>query len=152
MAWTAVALMVVLVVVGVASYGLSWRVHERFWTDIFDRASGPMTIRFYLQPTLALIAALKDGIRDARFGHKAFFWTARRDPAYQGGRLREGAIATSQMMLIGLAMDVIYQFKVLKQFYPAEAVVMVLLLAVIPYFVFRWVVERIARGRVAPVR
>jgi len=151
MAWSAVALVVVLVVVGVTRYGVSWQVRERFWTDIFGRVGGPMSLRFFLQPTLALIAAIRDGIKDARFGHKAFFWTARRDPTYQGGRLREGMIATSQMTLVGLAIDTLYQFKVLDRFYPVEAVMMVCLLAIIPYFVFRWVIERIARGRVARV-
>ena len=53
-------------------------------------------------------------------------------------------IATSQMALIGLVMDVIYQLKALDRFYPVEAVMMVLLLAVIPYFVLRWIVERVA--------
>ena len=151
MAWTALVLMIVLVVVGVAWYGVSWRVQERFWADVFGRLSGPMTIRFYLQPTLALVAALKDGIRDARFGHKAFFWTAREDPALTRGRLREGLIATSQMVLIGLAMDTIYQFRQFDRFHPVEAVLMVLLLAVIPYFLFRWIVERVARRWVVPV-
>ena len=41
-------------------------------------------------------------------------------------------------------MDVIYQFKALDRFYPVEALMMALLLAVIPYFIFRWIVERIA--------
>jgi hypothetical protein len=54
-------------------------------------------------------------------------------------------MATSQMMHIGLAIDTLYQFRVFDRFYPVEAVLMVLMLAVIPYFVFRWVVERIAR-------
>jgi len=49
------------------------------------------------------------------------------------------------MALIGFAMDTIYQFKVLFRFCPVEAVTMVLLLAVIPYFVFRWIVEHVAR-------
>ena len=47
------------------------------------------------------------------------------------------------MALIGFGMDTIYQFKVLDRFYPVEAVMM--LLAVIPYFVFRWIVEHVAR-------
>ena len=41
-------------------------------------------------------------------------------------------------------MDVIYQLRALDQFYPAEAVMMAILLAVIPYFVFRWIIERVA--------
>jgi hypothetical protein len=53
------------------------------------------------------------------------------------------------MALIGLAMDTVYQFKAFDRFYPAEAVMMVLRLAVFPYFVFRWLVELVARRRFA---
>jgi hypothetical protein len=145
MTWAAVAITVVLLVVGVAWYGVSWEVRQRFWADVFGRLQGPMTLRFYLQPTLGFVAALKDGLKDVRFGHKAFFWTALWDPTQPRGRLREGLMATSQMALIGFAMDAIYQFKVFDRFYPVEMVLMVLLLAVIPYFVFRWLVEHVAR-------
>ena len=54
-------------------------------------------------------------------------------------------MSTAQMALIGIAMDVVYQFKVFDRFYPVEAVMMVLLLAVLPYFVLRWIVEHVAR-------
>jgi hypothetical protein len=40
---------------------------------------------------------------------------------------------------------VIYQFRVFHRFDPVEAVVMLLLLAVVPYFVLLWVVEPVAR-------
>ena len=76
---------------------------------------------------------------------ETFFWTALWDPKQERGRLREGLISTSRMALIGFGMDTIYQFKVLFRFCPVEAVTMVLLLAVIPYFVFRWIVEHVAR-------
>jgi hypothetical protein len=145
--WTAVAVTVGLVVLGVARYGVSWQVQERFWDDVFGRLHGPMTIRFYLQPTLAFIAALKDGIKDVRSGHKAFFWTALWNHTHERGRLQQGLVATSQMMLGGLAIDMIYQAREFDHFYPVEAVLMVLLLATIPYFVFRWVIERIVRRR-----
>ena len=81
MTWTVIALSSVITLLGVVWYGVSWQLHERFWSDVFGRLHGPMTIRFYLQPTLAFVAAMKDGIRDARYGHKAFFWTALWDPA-----------------------------------------------------------------------
>lgn len=147
MTWTVVAISIALLVLGLVWYGVSWQVRERFWADVFGRVHGPMTIRFYLQPTLSFVAALKDGIRDVRLGHKGFFWTALWNPSQPRGRLREGLISTSQMALIGFAMDAIYQFKVFHRFYPAEAVMMVLLLAVIPYFVLRWLVETFARRR-----
>jgi hypothetical protein len=91
------------------------------------------------------VAALHDGINDARSGHKTFFWTTLWDPSQKRGRLREGLIATSRMALIGFGLDAIYQFKALDRFFPAEAVMMVLLLAIIPYFIFRWIVEHMVR-------
>jgi hypothetical protein len=132
MTWAALAITAVLIVLGFSWYGTSWQVRERFWSDIAGRLGGPMTLRFFLQPTLGFLAALKDGIKDARL-----------DPSRR--HLREGVIATSQMMLFGFVMDTIYQFKVFNRFYPVEAVLMVFLLAVIPYFVFRWVIEHLVR-------
>jgi hypothetical protein len=102
-------------------------------------------MRFDLQPTLAFVAALKDGVKDARLGHKAFFWTALWNPTQPRGRLRQGLMSTAQMALIGFVMDLVYQFKVFDRFYPGEAVTMVLLLAVLPYFALRWIVEHVAR-------
>jgi hypothetical protein len=49
------------------------------------------------------------------------------------------------VVLLALGMDAIYQAKVFDCFYPAEALVMAPLLAVIPYFVLRWIVEFLAR-------
>jgi hypothetical protein len=144
-AWIAVALTVVLLALGVYQHGFSLNVQHRFWTDIFARFGGPMTFRFFLQPTMAGIAALHDGIKDARQGHKSFFWTAWGDPTQRTGRLREGLIATARIMLLGISMDVIYQLNELDSFYPAEAAVIAILLAVIPYFIFRWIVEHVAR-------
>jgi hypothetical protein len=130
---------------GALMHGVSLEVQQRFWSNIFERVGGPMTFRFILQPTMAFIAALHDGIRDARGAHKSFFWTKVDDPEHQHGRLREGLFSVARVMALGIGMDVIYQIKELDSFYPAEAAVMAILLAVIPYFIFRWIVEIVAR-------
>ncbi len=143
--WLVLLLALLLLVWGAIKYGVSLDIQQRFWNDIFARFGGPMTFRFFLQPTMAAIAAAHDGLKDAREGHRSFFWTGWRDPSQQTGRLREGLISTARIMLLGICMDVIYQFKELDQFHPAEAVVIAILLAVIPYFVFRWIIEWIAR-------
>jgi hypothetical protein len=143
--WFVLALSVVLVVLGIYWYGWSSEVNDRLWTDIGGRAHGPMRFRYVLQPTMAAIAALHDGIDDVRRGHKAFFWTALLDRTQPTGRLREGLNSTTRILLLGICMDVIYQHRALHSFYPAEAVLFALLLAVLPYFVFRWTVEHVAR-------
>jgi hypothetical protein len=145
MTWLAVGVSAGLIALGFHWYGFSVEVRQRFWSDILDRVHGPMTFRFYLQPVMAAVAALADGLRDVREGHKSFLWSTHGDPNAQAGRLREGLTSTARVVLLGLSMDAIYQFRVLDQFYPAEAVTMALLLAVIPYFVARWIVEHVAR-------
>jgi hypothetical protein len=142
--WLALGLAMVLLALGAAWYGWSFEVHHRFWSDIFGRASGPMTFRLVLQPTMALIAAFPDGLRDAREGHSSFFWTSRGNETLQRGRLRQGLYATGRILLLGLSMDVIYQYRVFDHFYPVEAVLFALSLAVLPYFIWRWMIERIA--------
>ena len=145
MTWLVVALAAVLLAFGILRYGWSMEVHHRFWADIRDRVRGPMTFRFFLQPTMAAVAAIPGGIRDARLGHRSFFWSALRHPDAPTGRLREGLTSTARVVLLGLSIDAIYQFKVFDRFYPAEALMMAILLAVIPYFILRWIVEHAAR-------
>jgi hypothetical protein len=40
----------------------------RMWTDLVGRLTGPLTLRLYLQPTMATLFALRDGLKDARTG------------------------------------------------------------------------------------
>lgn len=143
--WAVVALTAALLVVGLLWHGFSLEVRQRFWSDMFARFGGPMTFRFVLQPTMAAVAALHDGIKDAHGGHKSFFWAAWRDPTQHTGRLRQGLTSVARILLLGISMDMIYQLKELDTFYPAEAAVIAILLAVVPYFVFRWIVELVAR-------
>ncbi|MFL4994889.1 MAG: hypothetical protein ACJ8CF_06555 [Microvirga sp.] len=150
MAWLVVVLVAVLVVLGFAWYGFSAEVHQRIWRDIAERPGGPMSFRFLLQPAMAVIAAIHDGVQDARTGRSPYFWTVLSNPSERAGRLREGLLATARLVLIGLGMDVLYQWRVLDTFYPGEALLVALLLAVLPYLLLRGPVSRIARRFVHP--
>jgi hypothetical protein len=145
MARLAVILLLALAVLGFLWYGLSAEVHERIWRDIGERPGGPMTFRFILQPCMAALAALHDGIKDARLGRSPYLWTLLTNSAKRGGRLREGLIDTARIMLLGLGMDAIYQATVLKNFYPGETVIIAVLLAFVPYVLLRGPFARIAR-------
>jgi hypothetical protein len=67
------------------------------------------------------------------------------NPRERAQRLNEGLNATARIILLGLVMDMIYQAIVLGQFYPAEAVIVALLFAFIPYVIIRGPAARIAR-------
>jgi hypothetical protein len=80
-----------------------------------------------------------------RAGRSPYFWTMVGNPHERTRRLNEGLNATARMILLGLVMDAIYQRIVLRQFYPAEAVIVALLFAFVPYVIMRGPALRIAR-------
>jgi hypothetical protein len=108
-----------------------------------------MTFRFVLQPTMAAIAALHDGVNDARQGRTSYFWSIVRGIGPRGERLWEGVISTAKIIILGVVMDSTYQYLILKTFYPGETLVVALLLAFVPYLLLRGPVARIARTWVA---
>ena len=65
-------LIVALVVLGVAWHGVSVEELQRLGRNLLDRPGGPMTFRFVLQPIMVTIAAVRDGLRDARAGRSPF--------------------------------------------------------------------------------
>lgn len=125
---------------------------HRFWTDMLGRADGPMTFRFFLQPTMALLMALRDGIKDAKAGREPY-WSYIRDadPLHRKAAWRGAVTAVARILLLGVAMDVIYQFRVFGGFrYPLETLVISVLLALVPYLLLRGPITRIARRWSAP--
>lgn len=151
LAWLAVILVALFMTAGLVWYGLSAEVHNRLWRDILGRPGGPMTFRFVLQPGMAALAALWDGINDARLRRTPYLWSLLRDRQDRRERLSEAVISTARIVLLGLGMDAIYQYQSFASFYPGEAVLITLILAFIPYLLLRGPVARIAaawmRGR-----
>ena len=140
-----IVLLIAFTAAGVFWYGFTEEVRHRVWEQLIERPGGPMTFRFILQPCMAAIAALHDGVKDARAGRSPYFWTLLANPFESGDRLYEGLSSTARIILLGLCMDAIYQWIVLKTFYPDEAVIVAIALAFFPYALLRGPIERIAR-------
>ena len=96
---------------------------------------------------MATILAILDGLKDARVGRPPFLRTILYDPSQRAAYLREGLKRVSRVIIFAFVMDAIYQFIVLRRFYPGEALVTVFVLAVLPYLLIRGPVDRIARRR-----
>ena len=118
-------------------------VFSRVWENLLARPSGPMAFRFLMQPTMAAILAIRDGIRDGRTGRSPYFWTVLTNAEERRGRLREGIAATAKIIILAIVLDTIYQFTALHAFYPGEALIVALVLAFIPYLVIRGPAARI---------
>jgi hypothetical protein len=140
-----VVLMLLFIVLGVFWYGFSSEVYQRIWNNLSDRPGGPMTFRIFLQPVMASIAAVLDGLKDAKQGRSAYLWSILFDSTVRVERLKEGLMSTARIILLGLGIDVVYQIIALKTFYPGEAVIVAITLAFLPYLLLRGPISRIAR-------
>ena len=152
MAGLVVGLIIAFLVAGAVTYGFSAEVRDRVWHDLLERPSHLFRFRFILQPAMAGIAALHDGIADARRGRTPYFWALVTRSSRLLGRLEEGVISTDRVLLLGLVMDTIYQLIVLKTFYPAEAAIVAIVLAFIPYLLLRGPITRFVLYRRAGTR
>lgn len=128
---------------------MEWVRH--FWNDLVMRPEGPMAFRFILQPAMALFMALRDGIKDARRGREPYWVYLRHaDPVERKRAWQAGVTATARILLLGVAMDVIYQLRVLGDFgHPLETLVVAIVLGFVPYLLLRGPVTRIASRRMA---
>lgn len=120
-------------------------VAVQFFEELLSRPSGPLAFRFILQPVVAAGLAIRDGYRDAHANRSPYLWTILKDPVRRGPRLREGVKATGRVLLLGVAMEAIYQFLVLHRFRPLEMLNIVFLLAFLPYLIVRGPAARISR-------
>src|ERR1700754_4316273 len=96
---------------------------HRMYTDIVGRWTRPMHFRLFLQPVMATFFGIRDGLKDAREGQPAYFWSLFTDPAHKRERLMSGLRAVGKVLVFALIMDAIYQFIVLHWFYPGEAII-----------------------------
>ena len=119
----------------------------RFWGDLMARVGGPMTFRLILQPIMAAIFAVRGGLKDAREGRPVYFWALLTDPANRGEMLRDGWKSVGRVFIFAIVIDGIYQFIVSRWFYPGEALIVAIVLAICPYILIRGPVNRIARRR-----
>ena len=117
----------------------------RFWDQLIAQPHGPLAFRLILQPIMATILAIIDGLKDARAGRPLYTWTLLHDPAHRASYLREGLKRVCRVIIFAFVMDAIYQFIVLHRFYPGEALVTVFVVAVLPYLLVRGPIARIAR-------
>ena len=122
-------------------------VLRRIAANMAGRIHGPLSFRFILQPLTAIFFAYRDGIRDARSGEPAYFWSLLDDPLDRHGRIRAGWKAVSRVFVLGVLMDVIYQWLVFRHVYPGEVLITATGLAIVPYVLVRGPINRIMQHR-----
>jgi hypothetical protein len=130
----------------------------RLLDDLSGRLTGPLTPRWVIQPVMASLLALRDGLADAR-GHRSPFLRAIvSDPGSRHEAVSSGWSSIAKVFIMALLLDAAYQLLVLNWFYPVEAMLVALVLALVPYAVVRGPISRLlfrnvrssSRGAVQP--
>ncbi len=117
----------------------------RFTENLVGRLHGPLTLRFLLQPAVAIFFATRAGLRDARGNRPPYFWALLNNAEHRRDMLREGWRDVGKVFLIAIVLDIIYQLIVVRWIYPGETLVVAAGLALFPYLLFRGAITRIAR-------
>jgi hypothetical protein len=119
---------------------------QRFADNLITRlGAGPMHFRLFLQPAMAFFFGIRDGLKDARGGKPAYFWSMFTGSQSRAELLREGFKAVGRVLALAIVMEVIYQIIVFHTFYPGEAITVALILAFVPYLFVRGPANRVAR-------
>jgi hypothetical protein len=115
----------------------------RGWENFLARPQGTLNFRFILQPTIAAILALRAGINDARNGRPAYLWAAFTKPAYRAQLLHGGWKDIRTPFFVSAILDAIYQLITHQFIFPVELLFTATLLALVPYFILRGLVNRV---------
>jgi len=119
----------------------------RFLENLIGRFDGPLTFRLILQPIMAVALAFRAGLSDAREGRPAYFWAVFDSPGRRRELLLDAWRDVRKVFLLAVVLDVIYQVIVVRWVYPAETLMVAIVLALLPYVAVRGPVNRLARGR-----
>jgi hypothetical protein len=118
----------------------------RSWKELLGRSSGPMKIRLVLQPLIVTVFAVRAGLRDARAGRPPYFWSIFTAGRRRWNLIREGWGDAGRFFVAAVSLDLVYQLVALHAVRPVQALIVVATIGILPYLLFRGLVNRILGG------
>jgi hypothetical protein len=122
-------------------------IWHRYIESLFARLDGPLHFRLIVQPLMASIFAVIDGVKDAKLGRPAYFWELVSDPEHRKELFKVAWKRIGKIFILAVILDVIYQIKVTHWVYPGETLTVAILLAIVPYLLLRGPINRLMRLR-----
>lgn len=116
--------------------------HLGFIDGLLARLHGPMSFRFFIQPLIAIFFAFRDGKKDAQQGRVPFFWALFTDPGHRLEMVQSGWKSIGKVFIIAMLLDGVFQYLVFRDFRPVGILVTGIVLAIVPYLLFRGPVNR----------
>ena len=112
--------------------------------ELLGRASGPLHFRLFIMPIVVTILAIRAHLKDAREGNAIYLGAFFKDPTERRRLFHSGLKDFGRVFIIACVLDTTYQILVLKAFYPVQMLIVAVACAIVPYFLVRGPVMRLA--------
>lgn len=122
-----------------------------YWANFIGRFDGPLHFRLFVQPVVASLLAVRDGLQDSRAGRGAYLWSVFTDRTQRRYLLVHGWEGISKVFALAFALDLVYQFMVWHGLRPLQGLLTAIVLAVVPYLLLRGPVNRLVRFKGARI-
>jgi hypothetical protein len=111
------------------------------------RLAGPASFRFILQPLIAAIAGIRDGVSDAKLGSRPYGIMVLFDSDSRGKLLGDGLRRTAIPLVAGVVIDIVVQWMLFQRVLLSAAILVGMLLVGLPYIAARGITNRILHRR-----
>ncbi|HQY21260.1 MAG TPA: hypothetical protein PK294_13405 [Ignavibacteria bacterium] len=114
-----------------------------FLNNVGIRHDGPMSFRLFLQPAMSLIYAIIAGVKDAKAGNPHFLEGFILGKVDRKTALKEIWKNVGKVFILAAVMEIIFEIIEFKTVHPFEVLKIAFFLAILPYLIFRGIVDRI---------
>ena len=118
---------------------------SRMYGQILGRGTGPLNFRLVVMPIVVSVLAVRAHLRDVREGRPTELWAFLKNPAERRRLFRSGLRDFGKVFIVAVVLDTTYQLLVFGWVYPAEVLFIAVMCAVVPYFLVRGPITRVAR-------
>jgi len=122
---------------------------SRAWNQLLARPGGAFQFRFILQPLLAVIIAIRAGMKDGRTHRTPYLRGLLSRRAERRLLVRSTLKDVGRLFMMAVVLDCLYQIMEIRHIYPLQALIVGVVLAIIPYVIVRGPVARIVNRSVA---
>ena len=112
--------------------------------QLIARADGPLHFRLVVMPITVTILAIRAHVKDVKEGEPIFFGAFVRSPTERRRLLRSGLKDFGRVFIIACVLDTVYQLMALRSFHPGQMLIVAVVCAIVPYFLVRGPILRVA--------
>lgn len=120
---------------------------EPYWKQtlvgIMVRLTGPLHFRIVVQPIMAILLGIKDGVADAKLGYPPFILDLLSNPQGRDRNLKSAWKSLTKPMVLAVVLDCVAQYLIFKQVLLIPAIIVGIILMAIPYALARGITNRI---------